>query len=66
MKKLVIDVLIDHHTRKFKEKSAISLMASKDFSYLMITGCLLIGQHCIPVIFIIIVNFDDSLSQDLV
>ena len=57
--KLVIDVLIDHHTRKFKEKSAISLMASKDFSYLMITGCLLIGQHCI---FMIIVNFNDSLS----
>ena len=36
--------------RKFKEKSALSLMASKDLSYMMITGCLLIG-HDFP-------NFD--------
>ena len=39
--------------RKFKEKSALSLMASKDLSYMMITGCLLIGHHCHMMIFIL-------------
>ena len=39
--------------RKFKEKSALSLMASKDLSYMMITGCLLIGHQCHMMIFIL-------------